>query len=130
MKYLISFLTVNLLFLSFCPIASAEGIEQPQTVEEAKGLGLDILKKIPGAAIGIWNSQAFPFLIKMWNWFKNLWNSSFGDQVKVWWEKIINWSGKETPDLESELQKEIQETQNNLPNVGDTLWERFQAFFK
>jgi hypothetical protein len=130
MKYLNYFLIINLLFFSFCPVVSAQGLEQPKTMEEAKGLGLDILTKLPGAVLNVWHSQVYPFLMKLWSWFKDIWDSSLGAKVNIWWQKIINWSGKETPNLQVELQKEIQETQTDLPKVGNTLWGRFQAFFK
>lgn len=126
-KYLISFLMINFLFF---PLVSAQGIEQPQTLDEAKGLGLDILTKIPGAALKVWHEEAFPFLMKLWGWFKGIWDSSLGSWANGWWQKIINWSGKESPDLKEELQKEVVETQDDLPKVGNTLWERFQELFK
>jgi len=113
----ICLLVLSLVLPSLC---LAQGLEQPKTMEEAESLGMKILTALPDAVKKIWQTEALPFLLKMWNWAKNIWNNYIGYQVENLWQKFLNLIGKETsPNLKEEFQKEKTEMQKDL-------WHRFK----
>ena len=114
-----SLLIVSLLAPTF---TLAQGLEQPQTIEEAESLGLKILTALPGAVKKAWQEEALPLILKMWHWAKNVWDSYLSSWVNDLWKKLLNLVGKESPDIKQEFQKEKQEMQQDL-------WERFKALF-
>lgn len=116
-KIVINFLIIfGLVLPSLC---LAQGTEQPKTMEEAKGLGIEILTALPGAVKKVWREEALPFLLKMWNWAKNIWDTYLGYKVENLWQKFLNLLGKESPDIKKEFQKEKEEMQKDL-------WQRFK----
>ena len=92
-----------------------QGTEQPQTIEEVKGLGMKILTALPGAVKKVWQEEVLPVWLKMWNWAR--------PEIEPWWQKFLDLLGKETPDLREEFQKEKKEMQKDL-------WERFKELLK
>ena len=101
----------------------AQGLEQPQTIEEAESLGLKILTALPGAVKKAWQEEALPLILKMWHWAKNVWDSYLSSWVNDLWKKLLNLVGKESPDIKQEFQKEKQEMQQDL-------WDRFKDLLK
>jgi len=101
----------------------AQGVEQPKTMEEAESLGMKILTALPGAAKKVWQEEAMPFLLKMWNWAKGIWDTYIGYRVGNLWQKVLDLLGKEKPDLKEEFQKEKEEMEKDL-------WDRFKDLLK
>jgi len=120
-KIIISILIANIFVLSSfgCVGAQEETSPMPQTMEEAKGLGLEILAAWPGAVKKVWREEAWPFILQMWSWVEEIWNSYIGYRVEAWWSQFLGLVGKEQPDLKKEFQKEREEMQKDA-------WERFK----
>lgn len=116
-------LIIGLVLPSFC--LAQEGTQQiPQTMEEAKGLSMKILTALPDATKKVWQEQAWPFILEMWDWAQGPWNQYIKPQVEIWWQKFLDLLGKETPaDLKEEFQKEKEEMQEDI-------WNRFKDLLK
>ncbi len=114
-------LIVGLLLPGFC-FAQEDAVAMPQTIEEAKGFGLNILKALPDATKKVWQEEAWPFILQMWGWAQDMWNTYLGHYVEDWWNKVLNWTGKEPANLQTEFQKERQEMEKDT-------WERFKDLF-
>ena len=122
-KYFLSILIINVLVLSLPGGLLAQGIDQPKTMEEAESLGMKILTALPSAVKKVWQEETLPFLLKMWNWAKNIWDNYIGYKVENLWKKFLNLLGKESPDIKKEFQKEKEEMQKDL-------WQRFKDLLK
>ena len=89
MKKLIVICLITGLFL---PLIALGELEQSQNLEEAKGFGLTILKKLPEAVKRVWQEKVLPLWQKMWEWLKTqlqrVWNW-FKLQLKKIWNWII-----------------------------------------
>ena len=109
-KLLLASLIIGLVLPNFC-LAQEEASLMPQTVTEAKNFVVKIITALPGAVKKVWQEEAMPFLSKMWNRVQ--------PQIDIWWQKLLNLIGKETPDLKEEFQKEKEEIQQDL-------WQRFK----
>jgi len=103
--------------------AQAAAQTAPQTMDEAKSFGLDVLSRLPKAAKSAWQNQALPVWLEMWDWFKGFWASTLGPLVETGWEKFLGVLGKETPDIKKEFEKEKKEMQKDI-------WERFKDLVK
>lgn len=90
--------------------------EAPQTLDEAKAIGLTILKDLPGAIKRIWNEEGQAIMLKTWQTVKGLFVTYVWPQVAPSWEK-------KKPALEEEFKKERLEMQNDL-------WEQVKRFLK
>lgn len=110
-KYFLFILIINVLVLSLPGGLLAQGAEQPKTVEETKGLVMEILTGLPGAVKKVWQDEAKPLIIKIWSWARGF--------LEPWWQKFLDLLGKETPDIKEEFQKEKKEMQKDL-------WQRFK----
>jgi endo-1,4-beta-mannosidase len=105
--------------------------QMPQTMEEAKSLGLKILERLPDAVKEIWQKEALPFWRKMWQEAQGPLNTYIKPFFEKWWNKFLSLLGKEVekrrpvlePVLEEELQKETKEMQKDL-------WERFKELLE
>jgi len=128
-KSILSLLIIGLVLPSVC-FAQEGTIQMPQDIEEAKSLSFDILKRLPEAIKDVWQNQALPLWQNMWDWVKNFWERYAGDKVGELWQKFLNLLGKETPDLKQEFQKEKEEMTKDVPQVGESLWQRFQDLLK
>lgn len=117
-------LILGLTLPSFCLAQSVqEGtIDMPQTMEEAKGFSMDILKALPDAVKKVWQEEAWPFILNMWEWVQGPWNTYVKPKVEVWWQQFLGLVGKEQPDLKKEFQAEREEMQKDF-------WERFKDLF-
>ncbi|OGZ22347.1 MAG: hypothetical protein A2922_02765 [Candidatus Nealsonbacteria bacterium RIFCSPLOWO2_01_FULL_43_36] len=113
-------LIINIALASFPLSALAQ--EAPQTMEEAKVFGLNLLERLPNAIKNVWQNQALPIWWNMWVWTKGFWERTLGGWVENIWQKLWRLTGKETPDVKNEFQKEKQEMQKDL-------WERFKELF-
>ncbi len=109
------------LFVPLLPIMAYEGsgIEQPQTVEEAKGFGLEILKGLPGAVKELWQEEVVPLWQKMWDWFK--------EQLTKLWNWFLGLLGREVERIKPEIEEKIEE---KVEETKQTLWQRFKGLFK
>ena len=115
-------IVINLLLIFGLLLPSfylAQAIEQPQTMEEAKGLGMEILTALPDATKKVWQEEAWPFILQMWGWAREIWDTYIGYRVEAWWNQFLELVGKEPTDLEQEFQKERKEMQKDV-------WERFK----
>ncbi|MFH1820391.1 MAG: hypothetical protein ABH805_00490 [Candidatus Nealsonbacteria bacterium] len=119
-KYFFYFLIIGVLILSIPQSSLAQS--QPQTLEEAKSFGWEILNKLPETIKNIWENQAKPIWLDMWARFKDVWSTYIEPTVNVWWDKILTWFGKEPTNINEEFQKEKIE-------LKDDIWERFKGLF-
>jgi len=104
-------------------LAFAQVQTAPQTMDEAKSFGLDVLSRLPEAAKDVWQNQALPIWMGMWSWFKGYWTSTLGSIVEVWWDKFLSLLGKDTTDIKGEFEKEKKEMQKDV-------WDRFKDLLK
>jgi hypothetical protein len=120
-------------WLSFASSQDSSSISPPGTLEELKAAGQRALNALPDFFKGIW--QGFlGFCSKVWNFFKNIWDSYIFPFLDNLWHKTI---GKEIekrkPVIKEEFQKEKEEAKEeikaNLP-TAKSLWERFKELIK
>ena len=106
--------------------ASSGIIAPPQTLDEAKGVGEQILLLLPKTMQQVWNEEVLPIWSKAWVIAQDLW-------IKyVWWriEPEFNRRKALIPgELEKEKEELSQEFQTELESQGGLqgLWERFKV---
>lgn len=113
-------------------------IKAPETLEEARKMGEEVgkktLEKGPGIIEKIWRKEVLPIWKRMWEWFGEVWNSYIGQNVKLFWKKILNLLRKEIekrkPIIKEELKKEKNELKKELPRVGKSFWEKFKELLR
>ncbi|MDP3990860.1 MAG: hypothetical protein Q8P63_01005 [Candidatus Nealsonbacteria bacterium] len=118
-KYIVSILIINIFFLGLPIYQTSAQIQAPETINDVKTLGLEALKQLPRAVKDVWDNEGLPFFLKMWGWVKGFWDSTLGNIVETWWQKLLKALGKEMPDINQEFQKEKKEMEKDL-------WERFK----
>ena len=106
--------------------ASSGIIAPPQTLDEAKGVGEQILLLLPQAMQQVWNDEVMPIWSKAWVIAQDLWTKY------VWWriEPEVNRRKALIPgELEKEKEELSQEFQTELESQGGLqgLWERFKV---
>ncbi len=106
--------------------ASSGIIAPPQTLDEAKGVGEQILLMLPQAIQQVWNEEVLPIWSKTWVIAQDLWTKY------VWWriEPEINRRKALIPgELEKEKQELSQDLQTELESQGGLqgMWERFKV---
>lgn len=131
---LIILVMVGLILPNFA-FLQAQGIEPPETLEEAKEMGekagQEVKKELPGILEKIWKEDVLPIWEKMYQWFKtNIW-----PEIKSWFKKEVEPRVKEEvekrkPIIEEEFQKEKEEVKEELPKVTKSLWEKFKELIK
>jgi len=130
MRHFIIILSIAGLVLPNFGLAQEQMPQLPQTLEEAKSVGIKILKDLPDQIKKVWQEEAWPLLKKTW---QKLWSLA-----EPYWQKFLSFLGKEVekrkPAFEEEFQKEKEEMQKEMkevaPKVGKSLWERFKALLK
>jgi len=109
----------------------AQTTDLPETPEDVKALGEKTLevgeKEIPGIIKAMWQEQVLPVWQKMFGWFKaNLWPKFYS-----WFQKEVTPEiEKRKPLIEEEFEKEKKEVKEELPQVGNSLWEKFMQIIK
>ena len=106
--------------------ASSGIIAPPQTLDEAKGVGEQILLLLPQAMQQVWNDEVMPIWSKAWVIAQDLWTKY------VWWriEPEVNRRKALIPgELEKEKEELSQEFQTELESQGGLwgLWERLKV---
>ncbi|MDI6591415.1 MAG: hypothetical protein QME61_00510 [Patescibacteria group bacterium] len=124
----------GLLLSSFC-FAQQPKIKSPETLEEAKEMGIkagkEVKEKLPGILEKIWEEEVLPVWQKMYNWFMiNIW-----PKIESWFKREVKPRAKEEiekrkPMIEEEFQKEKEELKKEIPEVTKSLWERFKELIK
>ncbi len=125
-KYIVSILIISIFVMGVpgqLAFAETEPQMAPQTMDEAKSFGLDVLSRLPEAAKDVWQNQALPIWMEMWGLFQGFWASTLGPIVEVWWEKLLGLLGKDTTDIKKEFEKEKKEMQKDI-------WDRFKNLLK
>ncbi|MCP6719374.1 MAG: hypothetical protein KJI71_04030 [Patescibacteria group bacterium] len=107
--------------------AQTENIEIPETLEEARELGEEVVgvgkKELPGVMERLWKEDVLPVWQKMYDWFyNNIW-FKVANLLKLEVEKRKSIIGEE-------LKKETQEVKEELPGVTKSLWERFKELWE
>jgi len=103
----------------------------PETSEDVKALGEKALevgeKEVPGMIKTMWQEQVLPIWQKMFNWVKtNIWPKFYS-----WFQKEVSPEiEKRKPLIEEEFEKEKEEVKAELPQVGNSLWEKFKQIIK
>ncbi len=106
--------------------ASSGILAPPQTLDEAKGVGEQILLSLPQAMQQVWNEEVLPIWSKAWVIAQDLWLKY------VWWriEPEVNRRKALIPgELEKEKQELSQDLQTELESQGgfQGLWERLKV---
>src|SRR3989338_8650936 len=105
-----SLITLSVVLVLILPGLSLAQKEIPQTLGEAKSLGLNIVNQLPEAVKKVWREEAMPLFGKMWIWSKPV--------VDPWWQKLSGILGKEVekrkPAVEEEFKKEKEEMWNDI----------------
>lgn len=108
----------------------SQAIKMPETLEEGKTFGWDIVKNLPREFLKIGQ--------KIWEKGENIWDSYLLPWLKNVWGKILSIFGqeierrkeiikKEFPGEKEEMKKEIK---TEMPKISRTLWERFKELIK
>lgn len=113
-------------------------IELPKTIDEAKRMTEGAIgvaeKQLPNILEQIWEKEVIPTWKAMWEWFYSVWNRHIELKIKEIWQWIKGLLGveveKRRPIIEEELQKEKQEIKQELPLIGQSLWERFKELIR
>jgi len=121
-------------------------IETPETFEEAEEMGKGFLKetkeRLPRILEKIWEEEVIPVWKKMYEKWRNWWNSYIYPWLQNVWQKILKLLGREIeerkPIIEEQFEKEKEELKQELkeeikkeaPEVGKTLWEKFKELIK
>ncbi len=107
----------------------------PENIEEVKAVGEKVLtigeKELPGIIQKIWKEEVVPLWLKMYGWFK----SRYGEKINNWFQKTIKPElEKRKPKVEEEFKKESgemkTEVKQELPKIGQSLWEKFKELIK
>ncbi len=124
-------IAILILISLISPFLSLAQTNPPETMDEAKEIGEQVLEKagneLPGIIKQIWQNEIFPIWLGMWNWIK----------TKTW-PKIESWL---MPEYEKRKQyfeenfdqekKEIgEEIKTEVPKVAKSLWEKFKELIK
>jgi len=94
-------------------------VEPPQTLEEAKEFGWEILRNLPEQAKRVWQQEALPLWQKMWDWAK--------PHLEKFWNWLLGLLGREVEKIRPEIEERIEQKKEE---VKGTLWERFKDFFR
>lgn len=129
-KGLVIMLLLAFLIPSF---ATAQILEQPQTIEEAKEFGMEILTRLPNLMQKIFKEEVVPLWQNMWSWVQRMWESTVRAWVQGLIDKAAEFLGKEVekrkPYIQEELEKEreeiAQELKERTGGVSENLWNRF-----
>ena len=107
----------------FTPLASAQA---PQNIEEAQEFAKEVGKGLPGAVKQVWEEQALPVLLGLWN----------GIAMPLWdwiWQKVKAPFQKELEKRKGIVQEEFEKEKQELRDIGKEeasgLWERFLNLF-
>lgn len=107
---LIFIIVISLVLPTFGFAQEQFGVAAPQTVGEAKELGMTILSRLPEAVKNVWQKEALPIWKKMWEW---VWPF-----LEPWRQKLLDFLGKEIekmrPAIEEEIKEEIKKATPNL----------------
>ncbi len=131
-------LSILTLALTISPVLSfaqiSPEVKLPGNFEEIKDAGLRALGFIPEFLKGIWDGFS-GFCLKVWNFFKNIWNSYIFPFFDNLWQKTLGKEIRERkPVIKEEFQKEKQEMKEEikagLPGTFKSLWERFKELIK
>ncbi|MDO8470799.1 MAG: hypothetical protein Q7S63_02360 [bacterium] len=135
MKY---FLFV-LLFIPLITFAQQEEgtgpFVQPQTLDEAKGVGEKILGGLPEAMGTIWKNEVAPIWAYMFSWAQDTWNRAVGWRVEELIERtkaiLAGEIEKKSPIIQQEFEKKKQETIQEIQGKeSQDLLQRFLDLFK
>ena len=134
MKYLLSFLIFGLLLTTAVPCSLAqEPPKAPENMEEVETMGEETLKGFPGTLEKTWQ-EALGIWKKMAEWIKDFYFSYISTWFKNIWQKICSFLGKEVerkkPEIKEGFEEEKQELKEEIPRVGQSIWERFKDLIK
>lgn len=138
-KILLIIIILGFVFAYVPPSAAQEEqapIQAPETIQEAQGLGLQILQGIPGAVKEVWEGEVLPLWAKMWQIAKNIWDRYIFSWIRSLWEQLLSLFGQEIekrkPIIEQEFQREKeelkQELKEKIPDPQKTLWDLIKGF--
>ncbi|MDP2966874.1 MAG: hypothetical protein Q8N87_00410 [bacterium] len=136
MKKILSTLIIFCFLVPLFVFAQSENqINAPENVEEVKTIGEKALtigeKELPGIIQKIWKEEVVPLWLKMYGWFK----SRYGERINNWFQKTIKPElEKRKPKVEEEFKKESgemkTEVKQELPKIGQSLWQKFKELIK
>jgi hypothetical protein len=123
------------LLLSLAPLTglAQRSLEAPQTLEEAKGFGLNIIEQLPSKMSEIFQNEVLPLWKKIFDWFAvrlaALWENTAKDWIQGWIDRIKELLGQEIEARKPGIQQSFQEEKQELKeNIGElSLWERFKS---
>jgi len=120
-QFSISKLLITLLIITglLSPIIILAQVEPPQTLEEARQFGWEILRNLPQEAKRVWQQEALPLWQEMWNYGKPYLEKS--------WNWLLGLLGKEVEKIRPEIEKRIEQKKEEAKG---NLWERFKDFFR
>jgi hypothetical protein len=138
----IKIITISLIFLiawglifPLFSFAQQHSVSPPQNKEEIKNFiqkAIETIKeKIPLIVAKIWKEEVLPVWQKMYDWFKrNIWL-----KIENWFKDTLlpllkGEFSENKPLIKEEFQKEKEEMKSDLPNVRESLWERFKDLIR
>lgn len=120
----------GLLLPSFSFAQVSPEIRIPETLEKLKIVGLKSLKLLPELLKSIWQ-EFLAICQKIWNWYKNIWNSYIYPFFYNLWQKTLGKEIKERKSIiKEEFKKEKEELKEELPKVGKSLWQKFKELIR
>jgi hypothetical protein len=125
-------LIVSIIISSFCfpqIITAEQTVQAPETIDEAKEIGLEVLDQLPGATKNVWQEEALPFLNSILEWAKGPWENYIKPKLKIVYNALAGIFGQEiekrAPAVKEEFEKEKEEMIKDVPDF----WQRIKVLF-
>jgi len=135
-KYLIFIIITIVLISPFLILAQTEQL--PEDIfedlgQKSKPIGetfwQNIKTELPKMIKKPWQDSLMAFKM-VFGWLKTFWNSYFSNWLKIIWENLVYFLGKEVeqrrPEIEQEFKKETEEMKQDIPETTQSLWQRFK----
>ncbi len=125
---------VEVPYFSFAQQSPGLGLTPPQSMEEAKAIGIRALGFLPQTLQEVW--QGFlGYCLTLVNIFVKIWNNYIFPYLKKVWESSLKQElEKRIPGIKQEYQTEktemTQDVKTEVPKVTKTLWEKFKELIK
>jgi len=124
--FLINLIIVSLV-LSGLALAQYDTIETPQNIEEATQLGENIvrtgIRDLPQITVRLFKERVLPVWQKMYDWL----DRNILVRAKILLGQEVE---KRKEIIGKEWEEEKQEMKEDIPKVGQSLWERFKKLWE
>ena len=129
-KQIFIFILIFGFLLNYFHYSLAQGISPPEPPESFKEIAFKIGKAILSILKEVGN-YLLKIIIKIWNFFKNIWEKYIFPFFKNIWEKILHKEIKERKEIvKEEFKKEKEEIKQEVPLIFKNFWQKFKDLVK